>query len=100
MEHYQKEVYKTKIWQEIRKAVIERDKSICYFCGKLINKRATVHHKEEINECNYKDWGVAFNMDNLVTCHPYCHDQHHGRFGYKTSIVQDDLSIDYSKRKV
>lgn len=95
-----KRIYKTKLWQETRKAVIERDKDICYFCGKVITKRATVHHLEELNEENYTDFDVAFNMDNLVACHNYCHDEHHHRFGYKDSIVNDDLSIDYSRRKV
>lgn len=100
MEHYQKAVYKTKLWQEVRKAVINRDKSICYFCGKIINKRATVHHKEEINEDNFMDYNVAFNMDNLVACHSRCHDQYHERFGFKSSIVNDDLSVNYRKREI
>lgn len=95
-----KKIYKTKLWQEIRAAVLFRDKSICYFCGKVIAKRATVHHLEELNEDNYTDWNIAYNMDNLVACHSYCHDWHHKRFGYKDSIVNDDLSIDYSKRTI
>lgn len=98
MENHQR-IYKTKLWQETRKAVIERDKCICYFCGKIIGKRATVHHIEEINEENYTNFDVAFNMNNLVACHSYCHDYHHHRFGYKDSIVNDDLTIDYSRRK-
>jgi 5-methylcytosine-specific restriction endonuclease McrA len=95
-----KYIYKTKLWEETRKAVIARDKGICFFCGKLISKRATVHHKEELNEDNYTDFDVAFNMDNLVVCHAECHNEHHERFGYKHSIVKDDLTIDYSRRKV
>ena len=96
--HYK--LYKTKLWKETRKAVIERDKGICFFCGKLITKRATVHHKEELDETNYTDFDIAFNMDNLVACHSYCHDEHHHRFGYKDTIVNDDLTIDYSRRRV
>lgn len=99
MENHKK-IYKTKLWKQIRLDVISRDRSICYFCGKLVAKRATVHHLEELNEENYTDWDVAFNMDNLVCCHAECHDHHHERFGYKPSIVNFDLSIDYSKRKV
>lgn len=100
MEYYQKAVYKSKLWKEVRKAVIDRDKAICYFCGKIVSKRATVHHKEEINEDNFMDYNVAFNLDNLVCCHPRCHDEHHKRFGYKGTIVNDDLSINYQKREV
>lgn len=95
-----KRIYKTKLWQETRKAVIERDRAICFFCGKIITKRATVHHKEELNEDNYTDFDVAYNMDNLVACHAQCHDYWHERFGYKHGIVNDDLTIDYGKRKV
>ena len=96
--HYK--IYKTKLWKETRKAVIERDKGICFFCGKLITKRATVHHIEELDETNYTNFDIAFNMENLVACHSYCHDEHHHRFGYKDTIVNDDLTIDYSRRRV
>lgn len=92
--------YKSKEWKEVRKYVIARDRDICYFCGKLIGKRATVHHIQELNEDNFMDWDVALNPDNLVACHASCHNEHHQRFGYKKTIVNDDLSIDYSKRKV
>lgn len=95
-----KKIYKTKRWQKVRKAVIFRDKGICYFCGKLISGRANVHHLVELTDQNYLDENIAFGMDNLVTCHHECHNEYHERFGLKPSIVQDDLSIDYGRRKV
>lgn len=96
---YQKAVYKCPNWKGVRELVIARDKGICYFCGKLVTRRQTIHHKKEINEENFSDFNVAFNLDNLVLCHADCHDIHHRRFGYKSSIVNDDLSIDYKKRE-
>lgn len=99
MKSYQKAVYKTPRWAYIRKAVIQRDKDICYFCGKLILRKRTIHHLQEIDEDNYSDDNIAFNLENLVECHNTCHDIHHQRFS-KQSIVNDDLSIDYEKRKV
>lgn len=99
MEYYQEVVYKNPRWQSVRNAVIKRDRDICYFCGKLILKRRTIHHLIEIDENNYSDENIAFNLDNLVECHDECHNIHHERFGYKQSIVNDDLTIDYSKRK-
>ena len=99
MSENRKKVYKTKVWQAVRQAVINRDKDICYFCGKLILKRRTIHHLQELNEDNWQDNSSAYNLDNLVECHAECHDWHHKRFGYKESIVNDDLSIDYSARK-
>lgn len=95
-----KKIYKTKLWQDTRKAVIYRDKGICYFCGKLVKRKANVHHLQELNEENFTDFDVAFNLDNLVCCHHECHNEHHHRFGYKDTIVNDDLSIDYSKRNI
>lgn len=98
MEYYQEVVYKNPRWQSVRNAVIKRDRDICYFCGKLILKRRTIHHLIEIDEHNYSDENIAFNLDNLVECHATCHDQYHGRFG-KATIVNANLDIDYSKRK-
>lgn len=92
-------VYKSKRWQNIRQAVIARDKDICYFCGKLILKRRTIHHLQELNEDNWQDEEIAYNIDNLVECHDDCHNIWHERWGYKKTVVNKDLSIDYSKRR-
>ena len=100
MTEQHKKLYKTKEWYQIRNYVLLRDKGICHFCGKIIDKRPTVHHLQELNEENWLDWNIALNPDNLVSCHAECHNEHHERFGYKASIVKDDLSIDYSKRKL
>lgn len=92
-------VYKTARWKKIRQAVIDRDKDICYFCHRLILKRRTIHHLQELNEENWNDEEVAYNLDNLVECHDDCHNIHHKRWGYKESVVNTDLTIDYSKRR-
>lgn len=99
MKYYQKRVYKDPRWKYVREAVIHRDRDICYFCGKLILKHRTIHHLQEIDENNYSDENIAFNLDNLVEVHEECHSAHHQMFGYKDSIVNDNLEIDYSKRK-
>lgn len=92
------QVYKTKRWKELRQVIIDRDKGICFFCGQLVLKRLTIHHIEELNESNWRDEEVAYNPENLVLCHADCHDMHHKRFGYKESIVDANLNIDYDKR--
>ena len=102
MNYYQKAVYKDPRWAYIRKAVIQRDRDICYFCGKLILKKRTIHHIIEIDKNNYSDVNIAFNLDNLVECHKECHDIHHQRFekvNQKQTIVDEDLEINYEKRK-
>ena len=98
MEYWQKAVYKSPMWESVRQAVISRDKDICYFCGKLILKKRTIHHLVELNEHNYGDPSIAFNLDNLVECHHGCHDNYHSRFG-KATMVNADLDVDYSKRE-
>lgn len=98
MKYFQKRVYKDPRWKYIREAVINRDRDICYFCGKLILKKRTIHHLNEIDENNFSDENIAFNLDNLVEVHEECHNLHHEMFGYKDTIVNDDLEIDYSKR--
>lgn len=93
-------VYKTRLWEETRKAVLERDRGICYFCGKLIANRPTVHHLIELTDQNYTDFDIAYNMDNLVACHDYCHNEFHERFSKKSIVDPFTLEIDYTKRKV
>lgn len=98
MEYWQKAVYKDPRWKYIREEVIRRDRDICYFCGRLILRKRTIHHLIEIDEHNYSDENIAFNLDNLVECHNSCHDIYHERFG-KATMVDSDLEIDYSKRE-
>ena len=97
MQTWQK-IYSTTRWKKLRKQIYDRDGGICYFCHKLVLKRPTIHHKQEINEMNVQDEDVFFNPENLVLCHHECHNAHHKRFGYKDTIVRDDLSIDYTRR--
>lgn len=101
MEYWQKEVYENPIRKRCRQAVIKRDRDICYFCKKIILKRRTIHHIIELDEHNYSDVNIAFNLDNLVECHSKCHDEYHERWSnnQKKTIVDDELNIDYSKRK-
>lgn len=99
MEYWQKAVYKNPRWKSVRQAVINRDRDICYFCGRLILRKRTIHHIIEINENNYSDENIAFNLDNLVECHSDCHDQHHERFSKQSIVANADLDIDYEKRE-
>lgn len=101
MEYWKKKIYLSRYWkEEIRPKVYEKSNGICFFCGKLILKRWTCHHKIELTEQNYMIEEIAFGLDNLVLCHSDCHNQHHERFGFKASIVENDLEINYGRRKV
>lgn len=44
-------VYRTKGWQQLRKAALQRDLWTCQMCGKLLfGKDATVDHTRELQE--------------------------------------------------
>ena len=92
-------VYNTQRWKTLRQLIYDRDGGICYFCHKLVTKRPNIHHLIEVDETNYQDENIMWNPDNLVTCHSWCHNEHHERFGYSKKIVNDDLSINYERRK-
>lgn len=99
MEHWKAKVYKTKLWtEEIRPYIFDREDGKCQYCGALILGSYHVHHIIELTEQNYQDYNIAFNVDNLMLLHKECHDMIHERFGYKKTIVNDDLSINYERR--
>lgn len=96
--YWKDEFYKSKAWQKKREEIIERDLGICQHCHKLILESPHVHHIIELTEENYKDPKIALNDDNLITLHKDCHDAVHERFQLKSSIVDNNFEIDYSKR--
>ncbi len=76
---------KNKKWQNIRKAIIERDDSICVLCGdELNNDDIHIHHIE------YRKHGGNDSYNNLVTLCIECHGTlpEHDKvieFGYRLS---------------
>jgi len=58
-------------WKRIRRAVLERDKDACHFCGHKALKFMNVHHIDEAR---------AGDISNLITSCVACHAvQHIGR---------------------
>lgn len=104
-----KQIYFTDYWNDvIRPQVIKRDKGICQDCHKLILRKATIHHIIELNDDNYTNYDIAYGLDNLKLVCPKCHNKIHKKgfskesndMNYKKeTIVNEDLEIDYSKRK-
>lgn len=84
----------------MRAFVIDRDNAVCRHCGEFVLDVPEVHHTVELTEENYQDPAVSLNPDLLITLHHSCHDVIHERLKQelKKTIVNDDLSIDYSKR--
>ena len=88
-----KAFYKSKKWQKVRELVILRDRDICFFCGQLILKRRTIHHKEELNENNIND------ATEQATASKTRHMQFHGIEinGTRQSMDQRQKAIDEQK---
>lgn len=61
-----------KAWYKIRKDILDRDKWICYRCGKkLIGSDATVDHLIPIS----KDPTLRLNKNNLAACCRSCNSK-------------------------
>lgn len=67
--------YNCKKWKETRKLVIQRANGLCERClkKKIYNEGKIVHHIIEINEDNYMDDSIMYNIDNLEFVCDTCH---------------------------
>jgi 5-methylcytosine-specific restriction endonuclease McrA len=93
--------YNSKVWKQTRVAMIKQSQGVCALCGEIIIGSPEVHHKIELNELNISNPLVSLNPDFLEVLHKECHDKRHDRFTRqeKEIIVDDELNIDYSKRR-
>ena len=80
MKDYAKSFYKSKAWQHVREAVMQRDARLCVDCMKegIYKPAEEVHHIEELTPENINDPAVSLNMDNLVSLCRECHQRRHG----------------------
>lgn len=65
-----KPFYRSKAWQDMRKAVLRRDLYTCEECG---GRATEVHHEIELTPGNIDDPTVSLNPDLL---HSLCHKCH------------------------
>lgn len=94
-----KKFYNSPEWRVLRLEILKRDQNICQKCGKLIFKSPNVHHIKYLTPQNIDDINVSLNPENLMTVCEDCHNKIHEKgFKKKESIVNEDLTIDYSKR--
>jgi 5-methylcytosine-specific restriction endonuclease McrA len=71
--------YKTKRWQKLRHDYMISVNGLCERCKvKGIVKPALIcHHKEYINESNYMNDNIFYNVDNLEAVCLECHNKEH-----------------------
>lgn len=65
--------YSSRKWLAVRDTVRKRDGMVCQKCGKDVVGRYIVDHIKPLTMSNYKDYDVAYNLDNLqllcISCH-------------------------------
>lgn len=98
--YWKRKFYNSKQWKAIRQVIIQRDKGICFFCGKLILTSPEVDHEIELTKDNWMKPEISLNPKLLRLAHHKCHNERHHRFGVykKETIVNDELDIDYERR--
>ena len=98
--YWKSKFYNSKDWKKMRQMIIQRDKGICFFCGKLILESPEVDHEIELTKDNWFLPEISLNPELLRLAHKKCHNRRHKRFGTyeKDTIVNDELEIDYERR--
>ena len=83
-------VYKTAEWQRVRELVIQRANGLCEECLRQgrIEAGEEVDHIVPLDETNWRDWGVAYNPDNLQLLCRDCHNVKHGRVSSLQQFVE------------
>ena len=87
----QKRFYASKKWQKCRDAYLS-EHPVCERCllvGRA-NPAEIVHHKEELNQDNYKDPFISLNPDNLEALCLECHNKEH----FAAAEVDEELYFD------
>lgn len=75
-----KRFYDTPAWKSCRDAYMKCCGGLCERCkveGKIV-PADIVHHKEHLNELNFRDPAVAYNFENLEALCQTCHNKEHG----------------------
>lgn len=84
------DVYTSKAWKTIRKAIWIKQHCICARCGRAVyvdgvsdyipkekRLKGIVHHKTYLTESNYTDDSIAYDESNLEGLCIDCHNREH-----------------------
>lgn len=80
MKEFAKKFYKSKAWQNTRKAYAASVGGLCEQCLKhgIYKAGEIVHHKQELSPDNINDTAISLCWDNLQLLCRDCHGKAHG----------------------
>lgn len=83
MRDFARHVYKSKAWENVRQAVIDRAHGLCEECLKhdKLTPGRIVHHKTPLTPENVNDPSVALNPDACMYVCKDCHEEIHAALG-------------------
>lgn len=87
MQKWAEKFYKSKAWEETRKAYYISRFGLCERCGRPGD---IVHHKVYLTPANINDTNITLNWDNLELLCQECHNKEHS----KKLPVADGLTFD------
>ena len=92
---FSKSFYNSKVWEQVRNAVLMRDNYLCTKCGRPAEE---VHHIRHLTPDNIGDPNITLNMNNLTSlckdCHFEEHRGEHGRGREKQEQFESDYQFD------
>lgn len=90
----QAQFYKTKAWQDCRKAYYKQVGGLCEKCKArgLIVPAEIIHHKIHLDAEKVKDPSIALNPSNLCALCSKCHAEEHSK-RHKRYVIEEDGSV-------
>lgn len=81
MQVWAEQFYKSKAWQECRRAYMKKAGGLCERCLSkgIITPGVIVHHKVHLTERNINDPNISLNFKNLELVCRDCHALYHAK---------------------
>ena len=91
MKQFAEKFYKSKRWQETRRAYLKSVGGLCERCLKkgLYRPAVVIHHKVYIDEKQIHNPEITLNWDNLEALCRRCHEDEHSGSMRRYRILED-----------
>ena len=97
MKDFAESLYKSRRWQETRRAYLSSVGGLCERClaKGLYHPAVIVHHKVYINSENIHNPEVTLNWNNLEALCRECHEREHSGSGKRYKVAEDGSVLIY-----